>query len=416
MALWVAGGLLALVLALGGTLYGLLHGLQTPQAGPRPVPSPLAQIDPGERINVVFLGMDAGADLNPGVSKRTDTVILASFDPKAKTVGLLSLPRDTRVAIPGRPTPEKLCHANAYGHTQPGPDLGPQLVRETLEGFLHVPVHYYVRLDFRAFARVVDILGGVEVDVPQRMYYEDPAQGLKIDLLPGRQVLDGEKALQFVRYRQYHDADLGRIRAQQTFLKALFEKAFRLRNVFKVPALAVELARYVDTDLSVNEMITLGRWALELEPDDVSMEVLPGEAANLVDGGKEAAYFLADPVGTVAVVNRVLRGVDPAQNAGIRVEVLNGTGRSGLARGAAQLLGDMGFVVAGLGDAGTGFTETVLIPRSSNEVAVQAAGRAMVLLGTRPSVRSSGPGGTVDVDVTVVVGSDLPTSLLGVRR
>lgn len=197
-----------------------------------------------DRVNILVLGVDGGVN---GQLKRTssgtarsDVMILVSIDVKSGEVGVLSIPRDTRVYIPTQGTYEKIAHAHAYG--------GPELSKKTVEEFLNVPVHHWVRVDFEAFKKAVDTLGGVEVDVPRDMDYEDPYQNLFIHIKKGPQTLDGDTALEFVRYRGYFNGDIGRIGAQELFLKALINKAARLSTVLKIPELVKELTPYLKTD------------------------------------------------------------------------------------------------------------------------------------------------------------------------
>src|SRR5690606_33450199 len=128
-------------------------------------------------------GLEGGA--------RTDTMILFSWDKQTGTIGALSIPRDTRVQIPGRRGYDRVNAAHAIG--------GPELAVRTVEQLTGVDVDYYVRLDFEGFQRIVDTLGGVVIDVERAMHYSDSAQGLYIDLKPGIQLLDGAQALQYVR-------------------------------------------------------------------------------------------------------------------------------------------------------------------------------------------------------------------------
>ena len=171
-------GIVALVLMIGTAIITYRMGTRGVQQG---------AADP-ERTNILVLGADKG-EYDPG---RTDTIILVSVDPKAKEVGVLSVPRDTRVMIPGRGY-NRINTAYAFG--------GPQLAKKTVENWLGIDIDYYVVVDFAGFEHIVDTLGGVEIDVEKRMRYQDRAQGLHIDLHPGRQVLDGRQALNYIRYR-----------------------------------------------------------------------------------------------------------------------------------------------------------------------------------------------------------------------
>ncbi|MEW5935100.1 MAG: LCP family protein, partial [Bacillota bacterium] len=210
------------------TYAGLRQGLG---GGGAEVAPPL--VEPGSRVNVLVLGLDYQLDSSGKPIAdwrrshgRADTVMLVSFDLERREVGVLSLPRDSRVDIPGRGL-DKLNAAHAYG--------GPGLAMRTVQELTGVPVHYYVRTSFDGVARMVDLLGGVEFDVPRNMDYEDPTQDLYIHLKAGRQVLDGKSALQLLRFRQYPEGDIDRIRVQQAFLMAAARKALSVVTLARLP-------------------------------------------------------------------------------------------------------------------------------------------------------------------------------------
>ena len=166
-----------------------------------------------KRINILLLGIDDGdSDAAPDEPKRTDAMMLASFDPGDNKVALLSLPRDTKVQIPGRAGWDKLNAAYAYG--------GVMMAKQTVANLLQVPIHYYVLVDWRAFIDVIDLIGGVDLYVEKDMYYEDPYADLVIDIKHGYQHLDGKRAGEYVRFRKDELGDIGRVQRQQKFMKA----------------------------------------------------------------------------------------------------------------------------------------------------------------------------------------------------
>lgn len=212
-----------------------------------------------------------GVDSRQGEAARADTIMVAFVDMDNRKMSLLSIPRDTYVHVPGHGN-TKINHAHAYG--------GPDLMLETVSDFLGVPVNKYVELDFEGFVNIVNILGGVTMDIPQRMYR--PSEG--IDLRPGEgQFLDGNKALQFVRYRGYKTADIGRIEAQQEFLKALADQAISLGTVVKLPSLINEVRENTNTNLSVKQMLGLAKIAKDAGTGQLETATLPGESVK-IDG------------------------------------------------------------------------------------------------------------------------------------
>jgi LCP family protein required for cell wall assembly len=223
-------------------------------AGQPPAPDIIKESRPA----ILLIGTDQRAK-EPA---RADTIMVAFIDPRESRVQVLSIPRDTYAEIPGRNV-GKLSHAHAFG--------GARLLTETVANLLGVPISKYVQVNFDAFRSVIDVLGGVEYEVERRMYY--PPEG--IDLRPGRQVLDGDKALQFVRYRSDGD-DLTRIRRQQEFLAALSQQAMSVATVLKLPRLAAEVYGHVNTNLGLPEIVGLGKIFLEAGTANLETVMLPG--------------------------------------------------------------------------------------------------------------------------------------------
>lgn len=201
-----------------------------------------------ERINILLLGIDDGdseaAETEP---KRTDAIILLSFDPQNNKVSVLSIPRDTKVILPGHRDPEKINAAYAYG--------GAVMAKQTVANLLRVPIHYYALANWRGFIDVVNLIGGVDLYVDKDMYYEDPYADLVIDIKHGYQHMDGETAGKYVRFRKDELGDIGRVQRQQKFLKAAAEQMFSVQNVTKISSLLATLDKYVETDLNTLTML-----------------------------------------------------------------------------------------------------------------------------------------------------------------
>ena len=221
-------------------------------------------------LDVFFAGEDEvkkilvmGIDEEPGGRGRADTIILAIINTTNPEVKLLSIPRDTRVEIPRRGN-DKINHAHAHG--------GPGLLVETVNVFFDIEVEKYIKLNFNSFKEVVDILGGMELYVERRMFY--PAEG--IDLRPGMQILDGDKALQYVRFRGA-TGDIGRVERQQRFMMEFIAQKLELRYALRIPELAREINNNLETNLSVAEMVSVGMAMRSLEAEKIRMEMLPGE-------------------------------------------------------------------------------------------------------------------------------------------
>ena len=201
-----------------------------------------------ERINVLLLGIDDGdSEAAESEPKRTDAIILLSFDPQNNKVAVLSIPRDTKVILPGHKDPEKINAAYPYG--------GAVMAKQTVANLLRVPIHYYALANWRGFIDVVNLIGGVDIYVDKDMYYEDPYADLVIDIKHGYQHMDGETAGKYVRFRKDELGDIGRVQRQQKFLKAAAEQMFSVQNVAKISNLLATLDKYVETDLNTLTML-----------------------------------------------------------------------------------------------------------------------------------------------------------------
>ncbi|EKP94942.1 transcriptional attenuator, LytR family [Thermaerobacter subterraneus DSM 13965] len=391
---------------LGSTLYGFFsHVQQVPQ-----------DADPGSQhaaaadrpLNILVLGVDAGAGAGePSAPQRSDTIMVANVNPTTGRVGLLSIPRDTRVAIPGRPHPEKIAHAHAYGQAEGGPGAGAQRVEETVEDFLGIRIDYFVEIDFDAFRALVDAVGGVEVCIDKPMRYTARSQNLRIDLKPGCQVLDGEKALHYVRYRQ--DGDIFRIQRQQQFLRALADKVLSMQGVLKLPQLASTLGSQITTNMPASRMLGLAALLPRFDLDRLEMGILPGRPG-YVDG---LSYWLVDEAAARREAMKILAGVDVEANAQVRLEVLNGNGRRGAAGQAADLLRSLGFRVVTVGNAERfDFATTVVVVRPEDTAVADRLRQA--LAGSAVTVRVETAEDLPEgIDARIVVGADFTGTAAG---
>lgn len=285
--------LLALLLLSGGTAgaYYLSTGR-----------SPVAMVTGGAptgRINVLLMGTDARQG-EP--SQRTDTMILVSIDPATKQASLLSIPRDTRIDLPGHPG-DKINDADVYG--------GPQEAMSVVGGLLGVNIQYYVLTNFVGFKDIVDTLGGLTVDVPYDMYHYDPMDGgiYTINLKKGVQHLDGTEALEYVRFRDDPTGDIARTKRQQTFLVALLKKMMQPSSLTKLPTLMGEVWGNVQTNLPLTEVLSLVHLIPDMKGLQVVNQTLPGYFET-VDG---VSYWGVDPGQAKQVAAQILGGQPTGQ-------------------------------------------------------------------------------------------------------
>lgn len=237
---------------------------------------------------------------------RTDTIIIAHLDTTDHTVALLSIPRDTPVAT-GNGGIMKINSVYAGG----GAD-GMQRLSGRLRELLGFPVDGYVLVNLDAFKKTVDLVGGVEFDVPQDMDYEDASQDLYIHLKAGLQRLDGEKAMELVRFRKgYASQDIQRTQVQQQFLKALAKQCLSVSSLSKLKEFADIFAEDVTTDLTVGNMIWYGKELMACDFDSMQTYTAEGEGA-MINGG---AYYPLYAGRLLEIVNKSFNPYDVAISA-----------------------------------------------------------------------------------------------------
>ncbi|HHY68841.1 MAG TPA: LCP family protein [Firmicutes bacterium] len=389
---------LAILLFMAGTVFGMYSYLKAYSSKYPFSDEDVVAEQASSRINILVIGIDGGVNgntnLNGKTGTRSDVMMIVSIDPELNKVGVLSIPRDTRVLIPIVNSIEKAGHAHAYG--------GPELVKATLENLLKIDIHRYVRVDFEGFKKVVDTLGGVYIDVPQDMHYEDPYQDLYIHIEKGPQVLDGQKALEFVRYRGYTNADIGRIEAQHLFIKALADKVMRVATLPKIPQLVSDILPYVLTDLTNEDIMYLASVGLNMSLENVEMDILPGVPGYVGD----VSYWLIDSEKAEETVDRILRGIDRTKNVSVKVAVQNGSGISGAADYVASILRSYDFDVVSVEEASrVNYSETrVFAPKDNRDVQIEIL---RVLKSTSPQVKAYvSDDMPEEVDVLVVIGND----------
>ena len=244
----------------------------------------------GDTVNVLIAGTDQDGT-------RTDTIMLVSISKKSGKISLTSVPRDT--LVDNVYTSQKI--NSVYGFNGTGSDGMEALMAELTE-ILGITPDGYVLVDLDAFIQLVDLMGGVWFDVPQDMHYEDPTQDLYIDLTAGYQKLDGQHAMQLVRFRSYAMADLQRVNVQRDFIQAALNQWLSVKGVLHAPQVVRLMQENVQTDLSVSNMIWLALAMKSCGTDDMETMTLPG-VPGMYDG---VSFFILDRQAVVDTVNSVL--------------------------------------------------------------------------------------------------------------
>lgn len=239
-----------------------------------------SSISTDEPINILVLGLDEEGE-------RSDVILLLNYNPDVGSINILSVARDTRVRARGKRV--KINALIGLG--------GEKLITGKVEELTGLKVDYYITLDFIGFRKIIDTLGGVEVDVPFDMDYDDPEQNLHIHLKKGRQVLNGIQAEHFARYRKgntsnegYSDGDLGRIKAQQQLIKALIDQKAKLKYLHKVDDVYFILQKHMKSNIELYDIQYYMKKFMNNGCDSIRTFTIPGESAYI--GG--ISYFVYD--------------------------------------------------------------------------------------------------------------------------
>jgi len=297
------------------------------------------------KLNILVIGYDSWLNGPP----RADTILVVSIDLKTRGVGVLSIPRDTRLEIPGHDL-NRVNASYAFG--------GVELTLQTLESFLNVPIDYYVETDFNGFAGIIDAIGGVELTIEKPLHYVDKAGGLYIDLPAGKQKLDGEKALQYVRFREEIKGDIGRVERQQKFLKAMIERMLNPDIIIKLPAIYKEAKNAVDTNIPIQDISPFIHLIKDMELDRFKTIIVPGEPRYI----NHASYWIADEKELGILVNNLIRSKEYIENNRHQLTIYNGNGEPGLAGRMAEEIEKYGFKIGEVGNADHfNYQETLII-------------------------------------------------------
>lgn len=236
-----------------------------------------------EKFQVLLIGVDS-LDSKKAKNTRSDVMMVLDIDGEKKTASLISLPRDSRVKIKDHGK-TKLNHAYAYGKA----DLALETVNENFD--LDIP--YYIVVDYAFVKDVVNIVDGIDVDVPMDMDYEDPSADppLSIHLKKGYQHLNGDQAMQFLRFRKgYKNADLDRVKAQQAFMAAFVDKVKSSKGILHAPSLLVSYMDNTTSNMPLSKVSRMGLTMLSVGQENLETATIPG-TADMIGG---LSYYIVD--------------------------------------------------------------------------------------------------------------------------
>jgi LCP family protein required for cell wall assembly len=364
-----------------------------------------------DRINILLLGIDKRDD-EPITGTRSDTIMLASIDPVAKSAALVSIPRDLWVRIPGC-TPREGCSGGQQRINVAHAVGGPELTVQTVTADLGLPIQFYARVDFRGFEQLIDALGGVVIDVDWPVKddeYPTADYGYqRIYFGPGPQLMDGAAALEYARSR-HGTNDFARAGRQQRVLVSLRNRALQLNMLSRAPELVGIVRKSLSTDLSPVQMLALAKLISQVDRDRIANLVIDTSYATPFRG-PDGADLLQPNVAAIkhAIDNAERSAAHPELRA--KIEVLNGSGTAGLGQKAADYLVAQGFNVVRIAAAERNDYRSSLV-----QVLTEDKGAAQALATTlrMPTTAISQlPTPNADADIRVVVGQDFrvpPTS------
>ena len=247
----------------------------------------------------LMMGVDAN-DVKKSKGTRTDTMMLTKVNLDTGKISILSIPRDTRLSVNGKLN--KVNAAHAIG--------GPELSVETISDFLDIDLEYYVKVDYQIVKEVVDAIGKVQIEVPFNMKYNDPTAKppLNINIKKGLQELDGKNAHDFLRWRHnnsytvgYPDGDVGRINAQQYFLKELVKQTLKTKNLLKLPSLIKTYYDNVETNIPLGTMLKAATAAKRIDVENMDTATVPGVGDYVGD----VSYYIYNREDTNLIVNEM---------------------------------------------------------------------------------------------------------------
>jgi LCP family protein required for cell wall assembly len=315
-----------------------------------PTPDPW---DGKGRVTILVMGLDYG-DWDPGRAgpPRSDSMILLTIDPVSHTAGMLSIPRDLWVTIPGIQGEHKINTAHRFGEYYNMPGGGPGLAMRTVERLLEIPINFYAIIDFYAFEDLIDELGGIEIDIPYEIQVDPIGPENTVVLKPGLQLLDGSTALAYARNRYTAGGDFDRARRQQQVLIAMRKQFFNLQAlpklIYNAPSLYRQLRSGIHTNMTLEQALKLAWLVREVELEDIKQAVI-GNGEVIYDKAEDGQAIFRPVMERIHTLrDEIFSGLTAeeliaAENASIKL--INESGDLTLGERTAQYLEEMGLNV-----------------------------------------------------------------------
>jgi len=393
----------------------------SPEIGPEAVIPPAVVIGPepipwdgASRVNILVMGLDYRDWLSGEGAPRTDTMILASVDPLTKTAGILSIPRDLWVSIPGFEDPNRINVAYRFGETYQLPGGGPEIAMKTVEGLLGLKIDYYALIDFYSFEKFIDEIGFVEIDVPRNIWV-DPIDGPTVKLKRGAHDLPGNLALAYARARNTEGGDFDRAGRQMQVIMAIRDRVLSsdmlTTLISRAPGIYEQLSAGVQTNLTLEQAVQLA-WLVQQIPeeeikrgaigtDHVTFGKSPDGDDVLKPRPEQIRYLRDEIFASTGLASPAMAGADPQElmrTENARVSVMNGAGTPGLATRTTEFLNAQGVNVINTGDAAELNSATTIISYTGNPYTVGYLVELMGISENKIFIRFD-PSSQVDVEI-----------------
>jgi polyisoprenyl-teichoic acid--peptidoglycan teichoic acid transferase len=409
------------------------NALGTSEAPVNELTSPLQDIGPepkpwdgASRVTVLVMGLDYGNWSDDRQCPcRTDTMILLTIDPLTRSAGMLSIPRDLWVTIPGFDQSYKINSAYFLGQLNNLPEGGPGLAVQTVEQFLGVPINFYAQIDFNAFVRFINQIGGIEVNVPAKIRVDPIGPGNTITLKPGLQNMTGGVALAYARQRHTEGGDFDRSTRQQQVIMAILNKVTKpdqFPNLLsKAPQLYDQLSKGIHTNMTLEQAIQLAWLVKQLPEDAIKRGVISppdqvilstaigddGIPQDILIPVTDKIRELRDSIFTSDAPGSPIKAAnDPKaamQAEAARVVVKNGSSTSGLAARTQDYLAGQGLNVVDATNADGLYAATTIIDYTGKPYTVAFL---VQLMGIQPVNIYSSYDPNSQVDVSITLGTD----------
>jgi len=363
------------------------------------------------RINILLLGL--GGEEHPG-GNLTDTIQVVSIDPNNKKIAALSIPRDMYVDLPiysGTKINEVYSYGEANKEETGG---GPQFIKDVISQILDLPIHYYVKMDFEGFKKIIDEVGGVDVVVEEELYdpyypAEDMIGYEPFYIDAGAQHLDGTDALKYARSRET-TSDFDRSKRQQQILMALKDKIMSLgviANPTKINGIMEVLGDHLRTDLQLKEIERLATLLKDINKDSMLSKVIDNSAEGPLTSSSEGGYFLVTKTGDYKDVQRIAHELftDPyLKKENAKIEVLNGSNQAGLGQEASDTLTSYGYNIINLDKSDEILQKTTIYDYTNNKYPF-----TLKFLTDRydAKVIQKTPPANSNIDMTLIIGNDM---------